>query len=82
MLEEPKGKIGNSDIDMVIGRLIRLAVVQAPHIAKIWNNLANWSLELGEKTLSSCDGNRIELTGEEKEIISSSVGDLRQIAHF
>ena len=64
--------INNSaDTDLVIGRLIRLAVVQAPHVAKIWNNLANWSLEVGEKNLSTCENNTIELTVEERQGISS-----------
>ena len=61
------------ETDLIIGRLIRLAVVQAPHVAKIWNNLANWSLEAGEKNLSSCNSNTIELTFEEKEEISSMI---------
>ena len=55
-----------NDADMIIGRFLRLSVVQSPQIAKIWNNLANWSLELGEKNLAACEGNIVELNTEER----------------
>lgn len=67
-----------TDTDMVIGRLIRLAVVQAPQIAKIWNTLANWSLELGERNLATCGGNIVELNVDEKESIFSVLSTFNQ----
>jgi hypothetical protein len=38
----------SSDCDMVIGRLLKLATVMSPHLAKIWHEFANWALEMGE----------------------------------
>ena len=64
---------------MVIGRLLRLAVIQAPNLAKIWNNLANWSLDLGERTLTAIEGNIIELNAEEKENIRVFLSAYNQV---
>ena len=74
-------KYGTSinDNDMVIGRLLRLAVIQAPNLAKIWNNLANWSLDLGERTLAANEGNIIELNAEEKENIRVFLSAYNQV---
>ena len=38
----------SSDCDMVIGRLLKLATVMSPHLAKIWHEFANWALEMGK----------------------------------
>ena len=41
----------SSDCDMVIGRLLKLATVMSPHLAKIWHEFANWALEMGKSSL-------------------------------
>ena len=69
---------GMADTDMVIGRLLRLSVVQSPQIAKMWNNLANWSLELGERNLGACEGSVVQLNVEEKENIFAILNSYHQ----
>ena len=56
--------------ELAVGRLLRLAVIQAPLLAKSWQKLANWSLEMGEKILLSLD-NMFELTPQEKLTLDS-----------
>ena len=33
----------SSETDLVLGRLLRLAVIQEPRLAKAWHELADWS---------------------------------------
>ena len=67
-----------ADADMVIGRLLRLAVIQAPQLAKMWNNLANWSMELGERLLTNCENNLVVLTVEEQRNIFTLLSSYHQ----
>lgn len=46
------------------------AVCQAPMLSKIWNSFGNWCLELGEKTLSTSEDNRIALNAEEEQTLA------------
>ena len=70
----------SSDCDMVIGRLLKLATVMSPHLAKIWHEFANWALEMGEKVLaSSTNAGRIPLTSlEENRLKETTQGWLNQ----
>ena len=61
-----------SDSDMVVGRILRHAVNQAPLMAKLWLSLASWSSDLGEKVLESCNQNGssgIVLTEDERQSV-------------
>ena len=59
-----------SDGDMVVGRILRHAVNQAPLMAKLWLSLASWSSDLGEKVLESCQkGSGIVLTEDERQSV-------------
>jgi hypothetical protein len=39
-------------------------------LSKIWNSFGNWCLELGEKTLSTSEDNRIALNAEEEQTLA------------
>ena len=57
----------SSETDLVLGRLLRLAVIQEPRLAKAWNELADWSYQMGGRVLEQAGTreNRTELTEEE-----------------
>ncbi len=69
-----------TDSEMVVGRLLRLAVVQSPDMAKLWHSFAEWSLGLGEKVLEGYDksGGGINLTEEEEAEVAELVPDESQ----
>ena len=54
-----------SDQDLVVGRLLRLAVLQEPTLGKAWSRLADWSYSLGQKQMETGRGGKTELTVEE-----------------
>ena len=60
-----------ADSDMVIGRLLRHAVNQAPLMAKLWRSLASWSSDLGDRVLEACQkgGGGVVLTEEERQVV-------------
>lgn len=60
------------DSDMVIGRLLRLAVVQSPQLGKIWYTFAEWALALGEKVLGS---SHIAILEEERQAVIEALPD-------
>eukprot|EP00094_Tigriopus_californicus_P005418 TCALIF_05224-PA protein Name:"Similar to Smg1 Serine/threonine-protein kinase SMG1 (Mus musculus)" AED:0.14 eAED:0.15 QI:0/0.66/0.5/1/0/0/4/861/3250 len=60
------------DSDMVIGRLLRLAVVQSPQLGKIWYTFAEWALALGEKVLGS---SHISILEEERQAVIEALPD-------
>lgn len=62
-----------SDNDMVVGRLLRLSVIQSPQLAKLWNSFADWALDMGEKFLASCERESIGITEEERQFIMELV---------
>jgi PI-3-kinase-related kinase SMG-1 len=62
-----------TDNDMVVGRLLRHAVNQAPMMAKLWHSLATWALDLGEKVLESCQKEGISLTEDERQSVLQSL---------
>lgn len=55
------------DAGMVVGRLLRLAVIQSPHLAKLWKSLADWALETGERVLQSCEKDGMALQGRREK---------------
>ena len=58
-----------TDSDMVIGRLLKMAVAYAPEMAKAWHAFANWSLELGEKVFASSVQGQLPLTASEEAMV-------------
>ena len=63
----------SSDTDLVLGRLLRLAVIQDPGLAKAWNELADWSYVMGGRVLEQAArrDNRTELTEDELRALDS-----------
>ena len=55
----------STDLDLVTGRLLRLAVVQEPGLGKAWGRLADWSYSLGQRSVEDRRESRVELTAEE-----------------
>ena len=57
----------STETDLVLGRLLRLAVIQEPGLAKAWNELADWSYGMGGRVLDQAGhrDNRTELTEDE-----------------
>ena len=57
----------STDTDLVLGRLLRLAVIQDPGLAKAWNELADWSYGMGGRVLDQAGHreNRTDLTEDE-----------------
>ena len=65
----------SSETDLVLGRLLRLAVIQEPSLAKLWNELADWSYQMGGRVLelASHNDNRTELTEDEVTLFSDLI---------
>jgi len=63
----------SSDTDLVLGRLLRLAVIQDPGLAKAWNELADWSYQMGQAVIDQAgqQDNQTELTEEEKRAVDT-----------
>ena len=62
-----------TETDLVLGKLLRLAVIQDPGFAKARNELADWSYQMGGRVLeqSSFNDNRTELTSDEIRVLES-----------
>ena len=43
--------------DLVIGRLLRLSVLQDPRLAKAWKRLGDWAYEIGQKVVEDATKN-------------------------
>ena len=67
--------------DLVIGRLLRLAVVQDPSLPKGWNRLADWAYAMGQRVVENAakTNNKVQLTDEEigtlKSLLPSTVSE-------
>ena len=57
----------STETDLVLGRLLRLAVIQDPGLAKAWNELADWSYQMGARVLDMAaqKDNKTDLTDDE-----------------
>ena len=57
----------------MLGRLLRLAVIQEPRLAKAWNELADWSYQMGARVLEEAltRKNSTELTNDELRALDS-----------
>jgi hypothetical protein len=70
-----------TDVDMVIGRLLRLSILQSPQVAKLWNSLAEWAMGLGEQRLAQCEMNNVlALTEEERQSVFKMLHDESDLA--
>ncbi len=66
-----------SELELVVGRLLRLSVLQSPLLEKCWHAFAEWSLQLGEKILAGYEkSGGIELTAQEKSEAVNILADL------
>merc|ERR1719320_1713051 len=63
----------STDTDIVLGRLLRLAVIQDPGLAKAWNELADWSYQMGQRVIDQAgqQDNQTDLTEEEKRAVDT-----------
>ena len=60
-----------SDLDLVIGRLLRLAVLQEPTLGKAWSRLADWAYNFGQQHLEAGKDGKTELTVEEVRAVDT-----------
>ncbi len=68
-----------TDSEIVVGRLLRLAVVQSPDLAKLWHSFGEWALSLGEKVLGNYEkSGGISLTPEEVKEVEEVVPDAKR----
>ena len=57
----------------MLGRLLRLAVIQDPGLAKAWNELADWSYQMGQRVIEKAgqQDNQTDFTEEERRAVDT-----------
>ena len=61
--------LASTDLDLVLGRLLRLAVIQQPGLSKAWNELG----DLGQRVVEHAgqNQNKTQLTDKERRAVST-----------
>ncbi|XP_076458807.1 serine/threonine-protein kinase SMG1-like [Babylonia areolata] len=57
--------------ERVVGRLLHLATMESPGLAKAWFLLAGWCYKWGRKTVDTASRGSVELSAEEKAAVTS-----------
>ncbi|XP_023332658.1 serine/threonine-protein kinase SMG1 [Eurytemora carolleeae] len=69
-----------SENDLVIGRLLRLSVLQDPSLSKGWNKLADWAYQMGQQVVENAakSNNKVPLTPEELETLDKLIPNIAE----
>lgn len=60
-----------SDGERVVGRLLHMATMESPSLAKAWFLLAGWCYKWGRKTVDTASRGSMELSAEEKAAVTT-----------
>ncbi|KAL8580399.1 hypothetical protein ACOMHN_020876 [Nucella lapillus] len=60
-----------SDGERVVGRLLHMATMESPGLAKAWFMLAGWCYKWGRKTVDMASRGGMELSAEEKAVVTT-----------